>query len=215
MKATKPNLLKLNTCKRNALKFGKHFLLLTTTIFLITGFLSTSFLITSAMAKTMTKDQYQFLEKNLEFEYTSAKDKCDVLKDNANDICSVQANTKRSVSKAILKASFEPTLENQVNARIAIAEADYAVAVEICDEAKDKSVCINQANVIKDQAIADARAVNKTSQLNPSLQLDKYKNRILVNKTLANKVLVRLSPQVDKNIHIKTLVKNPQKRITA
>lgn len=115
----------------------------------------------SAIAESMTKNQYELQDKKLETEYESAKNRCDTLKDNANDICTVKAKGKRSVAKAELKAKFDPTLENQVDMRVARAEADYVVAVEMCDDIKDNALCISQAINTKDKAIADARAVSK------------------------------------------------------
>ncbi|MES2500219.1 MAG: hypothetical protein V4605_07135 [Pseudomonadota bacterium] len=129
-------------------------------LILLTGFVAFN---SAAMAENMSKSQYQRLENNLETRYESAQERCDALKNNAKDICMIEAKGRRDVSKAALKASFEPTLQNEVDVRIAVAEADYAVAVEVCDDSKDKSLCKQQALEIKDKAIANARAVRKTS----------------------------------------------------
>ncbi len=116
----------------------------------------------SAIAESMSKNQYELQDKKLEAEYESAKNRCDTLKGNVNDICIAKAKGRRSVAKAELKARFNPTLENRVDMRIAMAEADYVVAVEECDNIEDNALCISRAIATKDRAIADARAVSKT-----------------------------------------------------
>ncbi|MES2546269.1 MAG: hypothetical protein V4575_01100 [Pseudomonadota bacterium] len=119
------------------------------------------FCASNCMAEAITKDKYQFLEKNIESEYESAKKRCEKLQANAGDICLAELKGQKSVSKAELKLKYEPTLENEVDARIAKAEAEYSVAKEKCDDVKEKSSCNELAVSAKDKAIADARAMKK------------------------------------------------------
>lgn len=122
--------------------------------------LATSLVLSNgAMAEAMNKDQYELEQRNTESAFESAMKRCNTLKDNPKDTCVVAAKGKMKITMATLKANFEPTLENKVDARIALIEANYALSNEKCDDAKDKSACIEQAKNIKDKEIANARAV--------------------------------------------------------
>ena len=72
---------------------------------------------------------------------------------------------QRKVTEAYLNARLNPTLENNVNARIVLANTTYEVAVEMCDSKSEKQACINAANLIKDKSIANARAFTNPSDL--------------------------------------------------
>jgi len=118
-----------------------------------------------AMAQSMSKDAYKDAEDRIAAEYTSAKAKCDSLSGNAKDICIAEAKGTEKVAKAELEARHEPTAKNRYNARIAKAEADYAVASEKCDDkaGNDKDICVKEAKAVETRMKADAEAQMKTS----------------------------------------------------
>lgn len=119
-----------------------------------------------AMAAEMSKKQYQFLEGNIETEYKAGKAGCDSLAGNANDICIAQAKGRMSVAKAELEASYQPSIKARYEARLANADADYAVAVEYCDDKAGnvKDVCVQQAKALKVSQSAEAEAEMKTAK---------------------------------------------------
>lgn len=119
-----------------------------------------------AMADSIPKNQYQVLNKNITAEYEAAKAGCDSLADNANDICVADAKGKKNIAKTTLENNYKPTVKTQYNARIAIADAIYAVAIEQCDEktGNNKDVCVKEAKAAKIQEESFAEAQMKTTK---------------------------------------------------
>lgn len=102
-----------------------------------------------ALAEGISKDDYKAAKDKIAAEYTSAKTGCASLSGNPNDICVAEAKSKEKVAIAELEASYKPTPKTHYQARVAKAEADYAVAKEKCDMyaggAKDQ--CLERAKV--------------------------------------------------------------------
>lgn len=121
-----------------------------------------------AMAEDMSKDTYRASKAKIEAEYKLAKAGCASLSGNPSDICVAEAKGKEKVAKAELEASYKPTRENRYEARVAKAEADYAVANEKCDDLAGnvKDVCVKEAKAAEATAKADAKAQMKTSAAN-------------------------------------------------
>jgi hypothetical protein len=122
----------------------------------------------SAMAESMTKNQFKVNEKSIEAEYKSAKAGCDSFAANARDICIAEAKGKMSVAKADLEASYKPSAKSKYNARVARADADYSIANEKCDDkaGNDKDVCVKEAKSAKVHQIADADTQLKSKNAN-------------------------------------------------
>ena len=99
------------------------------------------------MAQSMSKEAYKAAEDRIAAEYTTDKAKCDPLSGNTKDICIAEAKGKEKVAKADLEARYEPTAKNHYKARVAKAEADYAVANEKCDSLASgaKERCLEEA----------------------------------------------------------------------
>jgi hypothetical protein len=100
---------------------------------------------TGAIAESMSKEQYESLVTKIDTDYKIAKEICDSLAGNANDVCDAEAKGKLNVAKA---------------------DAEYSVATEKCDD-KDgnvKDVCIKEAKAAKTQQTAAAEAQMKTSK---------------------------------------------------
>lgn len=161
---------------------------------------------TSLMAEGLSKEQYKHQISRADANYQSAKNQCTALKDNAQDICMAKAKGRYDIAKALLKTQFEPTLEHQVDARIVAAEANFEIAIQMCDESnvKDKAFCTNQAQIIKDQSIADARAMTKTSRLDLN-----SKRQLIFNQRIGQQI----SQQIDQSIYAKPINQNSTKRI--
>lgn len=69
-----------------------------------------------------------------------------------------EAEGSEKVAKADLEAMYEPSKENSHKARIAKAEAEYAVAKERCDDqaGNAKEVCLKEAKAAEAVTKADA-----------------------------------------------------------
>ena len=123
----------------------------------------------SALAQSMSKDEYKAGKERIAADYKAAKAGCDSLAGNAKDICMAQAKGREKVAKAELEAAYKPTDKHRYDAGVARAEADYAVAKERCDDkaGNDKKVCLKEAKAAETRAKADAKAnmkVVKASQ---------------------------------------------------
>ena len=121
-----------------------------------------------AMAEAMSKKQYQSLESDIESAYKADKASCDSLAGNANDICIAQAKGRKNVALAELEASYKPSIKARYEARLANAEATYAVAIERCDDkaGNAKDVCVKEAKAVKVRQSADAEAEMKAADAN-------------------------------------------------
>jgi hypothetical protein len=118
-----------------------------------------------AMAQNLSKDDYKAGKDKIAAEYKMAKANCASLSGNPKDICVAEAKGKESVGMAELEASYKPTSKNHYQARVARAEADYAVAKERCDDiaGNAKDVCMKEAKAAEAAAKADAKAQMKTT----------------------------------------------------
>jgi len=122
----------------------------------------------NAMAKNMSKDEFNAAEKRIATEYKSDKEKCDSPADIAKDICQTEAKGKNKVWKAKLKAQYKPSKKATYEVGITEAEADYAVTKEKCNDkaGNDKDVCVKEAKAALIRGKADAKAQMKTSGAN-------------------------------------------------
>ena len=106
------------------------------------------------MAKTAAQAQYQIDDKS-----------CSALSGNAKDICDAQAKGKENVSKADAEAAFDTSPKSREAARLARADANYAVAMETCDDlsGNGKDVCVKEAKAALVKGKADANVARVTS----------------------------------------------------
>ena len=110
-------------------------------------------------AQTMNKDARDMAVKNAETQYKADKEACSSLSGNAKDICVEEAKGKEKIAKADANATFEGTPKAREDARLARADATYAVAKEKCDDlaGNPKDVCAKEANAAYVKAKADAK----------------------------------------------------------
>lgn len=113
----------------------------------------------------MTKDAYKEAKDKIEAQYKSDKASCDGMKGNAKDVCKAEAKGKEKVAKAELEAQYKPTAHNEEKAKMAKADADYAVAKEKCEDQKGsaKSACKKDAKTAHDNAKSQAKADAKAA----------------------------------------------------
>jgi hypothetical protein len=111
-----------------------------------------------AAAQTMTKDARDAAYKSAEAQYKSEKDACGRMSGNAKDICGEEAKGRESIAKADADAAFENTPRKREAARLARADAAYAVAKEKCDDlaGNRKDVCVKEAKAAHVRAKGDA-----------------------------------------------------------
>ncbi len=121
-----------------------------------------------ALAQAMSKDEYKAGKEKILADYKTAKAACATLSGNANDICQAEAKGTEKVAMADLEASYKPSSKTHYEARVARAEAAYAVAKERCDDlaGNGKDVCVKEAQAAETAAKADAKAQMKTSDAN-------------------------------------------------
>ena len=113
----------------------------------------------SGLGLALSKEERKAEESRISADYKTAKAKCDSLKGNAKDICMAEADGVHNVAKADLEAREKGTPKAQMDARLARADADYAVARERCDDAAGnvKDVCVADAKAGLARAKAEAR----------------------------------------------------------
>ena len=121
-----------------------------------------------AMAQSMTKDEYKAGKDEIAAQYKSAKANCNSFAGNVKDICRVEAMGNGKIAKADLDFHYKPSDNTRYEARVAKAQADYAVAKERCDDkaGNAKDVCLKEAKAAEIAAKADAKAQMKVSDAN-------------------------------------------------
>ncbi|GGC76232.1 hypothetical protein [Undibacterium terreum] len=120
---------------------------------------------TSFAATSEAKVAYKAANDTADNDYKVASAKCDALAGNAKDICVAEAKLVRTRAKSDAKANYENTPKAYTNAMIDVADAEYDVAKEKCDDkaGNDKDVCVKQAKAVKETAVANAKAGKKVA----------------------------------------------------
>lgn len=145
---------------------------------------------TGGMAAGISKDEYKVGKDKIAAEYKVAKAACAPLAGNPKDICVAEAKGNEKVAKAELEDSYKPTRKTHYQARIAKAEADYAVANEKCDDlaGNAKDVCVKEAQAVQATAKADAKMWMKTSAARTTANEKSAEARIEANDKTASAV---------------------------
>ena len=109
--------------------------------------------IAPAAAQT-NKDAFKTAMDKAKADYRVAKDKCDAMSGNAEDICEDEAKLMRAKAEHDAVVKFDNTGNNVMKARGNVIEAEYDLADEKCDalkgDAEDK--CEMQAKSTRDAA---------------------------------------------------------------
>lgn len=114
-------------------------------------------------AEEMSKESYKTSKDAIKAEYKAAKATCAPMSGNYKDICLAEVEGKKNVRLAELEASYKPTAKNRYEARVAKAEADYALAKEECDVKTGDAMdaCVKEAKAAETAAKANAKAAMK------------------------------------------------------
>ena len=123
----------------------------------------------------ITKEAYDTAVRNAEAQYKVSKDACDARTGNAKDICVAEAKAARVKTEENAEAAYKGTPKARAHAIDEIAEANYKVAKERCDDrtGNDKDVCLKVAKAEMTKAKADAKANRKTVEAHQDASKDK------------------------------------------
>jgi len=121
------------------------------------------------------KATYDSAKASAKTAYNTDKAACDSLKGNAKDICVAEAKAKRTRVDENAEAAYKNTPKAREHAIHEIAEADYKVAKERCDDkaGNDKDVCVKEAKAVMTRAQADAKASQKGTEAKMDASKDK------------------------------------------
>ncbi|MGZ3236763.1 MAG: hypothetical protein ACXWIN_10035 [Burkholderiaceae bacterium] len=120
---------------------------------------------TTATATTADNSQatYTAAKDNAKAEYKIARAKCNSLSGNGKDVCVKEAKASRDKAIAVAEFEHKGTLNAFTTARKDVAQSDYSVAKEKCDDKNGnaKDVCLKEAKSEKVAATADAKTDKK------------------------------------------------------
>ena len=113
----------------------------------------------------MSREAYKAEKDRIDVEYKTAKEACNKLSGNVEDVCKAQAKANQRIAEAELDAKNKGTAKARYDARVARAEAQYSVAKEKCDDlsGNPKDVCMKEAKAAETKAKADAKADRQVS----------------------------------------------------
>ena len=134
-----------------------------------------AFAFASGVQAAGDKNAYNQAKASAKATYETAKTQCDAMKDNAKDICIAEAKAARTRSEVEAEATYKGTPKARQHAVDEIAEADYKVAKERCDDktGNDKDVCVKVAKAAMVKAKADA----KSSRVSTDAKVDASKDK--------------------------------------
>jgi len=129
----------------------------------------------AAAADKGDKGAYDQAKASAKAAYDTDKQACDSLKDNAKDICVAEAKAKRTRVDEKAEAAYKNTPKAREHAVHEIAEADYKVAKERCDDkaGNEKDICVKEAKAVMTRAQADAKATQKGTEARMDASKDK------------------------------------------
>ena len=121
------------------------------------------------------KATYDQAKASAKAAYDTDKKACDSLSGNAKDICVAEAKAKRTRVDENAEASYKDTPKAREHAIHEIAEADYNVAKERCDDkaGNDKDVCVKEAKAVMTKSQADAKATKTGTEARIDASKDK------------------------------------------
>ena len=129
----------------------------------------------AAAADKGDKTAYEQTKAGAKAAYDGDKKACDSLSGNAKDICVAEAKAKRTRVEENAEVSYHNTPKAREHAAHEIAEADYEVAKERCDDkaGNEKDICVKEAKAAMTKVQADAKAAQKGSEAKMDASKDK------------------------------------------
>ena len=121
------------------------------------------------------KTAYENAKASAKSTYEAASKQCDAMNGNAKDICVAEAKAARTKTEANAEAAYQGTPKARAHAVEEIAEANYKVAKERCDDrtGNDKDVCVKVAKAALVRAKADA----KVTRVSNDAKIDAAKDK--------------------------------------
>jgi hypothetical protein len=112
-----------------------------------------------AQDNKMSRDAYKAEKDRIEAEYKVAKEKCDKLTGNAEDLCEVQAKGNQRIAEAELDARNKNTPRAHEDVKKVRADVQYDVAKEKCDDLSGnaKDACQKEAKAVHARTISEVR----------------------------------------------------------
>jgi hyperosmotically inducible periplasmic protein len=109
----------------------------------------------ASMAFAQNNAGYQAAHDKAEADYKVAKDRCDAMKGNAEDVCQHEAKLTRARAEANAVAQHKASDRGEIDrANRKVADAEYELAKEKCDDLSGNT---------KDKCQADARNMKNTA----------------------------------------------------
>lgn len=98
--------------------------------------------------------------------YDTARQQCASLAGNAKDVCLAEAKLERTRAEAGAEARYKNTPKARQEAAEDIAEAQYELAKERCDDrgGNAKDVCRKEAKAAYEQALAESKAERRSAE---------------------------------------------------
>ena len=130
---------------------------------------------TAGAADKGDKGTYDQAKASAKAAYDTDKKACDSLNGNAKDICVAEAKAKRVRVDENAEAAYKNTPKAREHAAHEIAEADYNVAKERCDDkaGNEKDICLKEAKAAMTKVQADAKAAQKSTEARMDASKDK------------------------------------------
>ncbi len=118
-----------------------------------------------AFAQTVDHNAYKSAKEKAESDYKVAKDNCKSLKHNAKDVCKEEAKVAQRRAELDATTQYENTPKDVEHAKKKLADAEYDLAKERCDDmsGSQKSACKADAKAAKKDAIAAAENPSATT----------------------------------------------------
>lgn len=124
------------------------------------------FAVSGGFAATGDKTEYNAAKDRIAAEYKSDKAACDSFSGNKKDVCQEKAKGKEKIALAETEYNYTGKQSDANKVAVAKADADYAVAKEMCDDkgGKDKDLCQTEAKSTHTKALADAKMNKKVGE---------------------------------------------------
>ena len=145
----------------------------------------------AAAADKGDKAAYEQAKAGAKAAYDGDKKACDSLGGNAKDICVAEAKAKRTRVEENAEVGYQNTPKAREHAAHEIAEADYQLAKERCDDkaGNEKDICVKEAKAAMTKVQADAKAAQKGTEA----RMDASKDKLDANYKVAVEECDRLA----------------------
>jgi hypothetical protein len=140
------------------------------------GLVTINFAVAAYAATDEARVNYNAAKERANATYKVARDRCDSLSSNPKDVCIAEAKAEEKRSIANAEAQYKNTPRAKMKSRIAVADANFAVAKEKCNAktGNAKDVCIEEAKATHVKAKVDAKSHKEIGDIKSDAAQDKY-----------------------------------------